>query len=228
MDNSQQTKPDASPYSGASLISDFFFYSIGRHGVRVFGVPSEYLVMAAIATFLFGIPVAVLVGVFPFWEYVGNFGPIRFLHSWIAPGIDQIGYQFRADSLQRFPLKRFMVAAACMIELTLLFSFATLFSRRVRKHALLVWECYDRETLLKYLFATGAIFLILWYFLFVDWRPLAFLLTRGLHTRGPGWLFCGIAGFPIVAFLFGHIAAIVAMGAWHTLSRKLSGIRNGQ
>jgi len=224
MNDSQQNKPDGSAYSGLGLLFDFFFYSIGRHGVRIFGVPSEYLAMIGIATFLFGIPIAVFVGVIPFWEYVGDFGPIRFLHSWIAPAIDHIDYQFRADGLQRFPVKRFVVASACMVELILLFTFATLFSQRVRKHALLVWECYKRETLLQCLFATGAIFLILWYFLFVDWRPLAFLLDRGVHTRVAGWFFFAMAVLPLFAFLFGHIAAIVALGVSHTLSRKLKGV----
>jgi hypothetical protein len=196
------------------------FYTPGRRGVRIYGLPPQQLVIATVTSMLFGIPLAFMVAMMPFWDTVGDFTPLKKLNSYVAPAIEGLTYEYRAMAVPRFPLKRFLIASMSTIELIFLTNFITLFARRVRKHALLVWTCYDRTKVLQYFAISAFIFLGLWYVLFFDWQLLALLFSAS--SRAAGRLIpCLVVPMPIVAAIFGHMAMIVGLGTWRTVSRKL-------
>ena len=221
INNSQQQKRSDSPtvidltFSAFGALVD----SPGRHGVRIFGLPRERLIMAVVASFLFAFPCAIIVAMLPFWDQVGDFVLLKLLNSYVAPAVDGLSYEYRAGGLPRFPAKRFLIASASMVELVFLSNFAALFTRGVRRHALLVWTCYDRTKIFLYFGISGLVFGSLWYVLFFDWRILALLNSGG---RGAGRvMFYSVMAMPIVAFVFGHMATIVGLGGWRTASREL-------
>jgi hypothetical protein len=195
------------------------FYTPGRRGVRIYGLAPEQVVIATVCSMLFGIPLAFIVAMMPFWDTVGDFAPLKKLNSYIAPAIEGLTYEYRAMALSHLPLKRFLIASMSMIELIIVTNFMTLFARRVRKHALLVWMCYDRTKVLQYFGISAFIFLGLWYVLFFDWQLLALLFyAGGRATRLVPYL---VVPMPIVAAIFGHMAMIVGLGTWRTVSQKL-------
>jgi hypothetical protein len=221
MDNSQKENPGGSSnvfvntaFSAFNALVD----SPGRRNVRIFGLPREQLIMATVAALILGIPTAVFVAMVPFWDRVGDFWLLKHLNSYVAPAIDGLTYQYRSEVLPRFPLKRFLVPPISMVELIFLSTFAALFSRGVRRHALLVWMCYDRGKVLQYFGISCLIFCGLWYVLFFDWRLLAFLFRGG---RSSTLVFYLVMLMPVVTLVFGHMAAIVGLGGWRTVSRKL-------
>src|ERR1700730_1319562 len=124
--------------------------SPGRHSVHIFGLPREQLIIATVATILFGIPVAIVLAIAPFWDRVGDFAFLMRLNSYVAPAIDGLTYEFRTEALPRFPLKRFLIASTSMVELIFLSNFVALFAHAVRRHALLVWTCHDRAKIFQY------------------------------------------------------------------------------
>lgn len=200
---------------------DAIIYSSGRRGVRIFGVPPNQVVMAAVALVLLGIPFAFIVAMMPFWDRVGDFTLLRQLNSYVAPALDSLAYEYRPQDMPRLPLKRFLIASTSMVELIFLSNFIALFARGVRKHALLVWICYDRTKIFKYFGICCLVFFGLWYVLFFDWRFLAFLHS-GSSQRGAGRFdLLVIVTMPIVTVLFGHMAAIVGLGMWRTATQKL-------
>jgi hypothetical protein len=225
MDNSQKEKSGGTSNAFVDISFSTFNALVdtpGRRGVRIFGLPREQLIMAAVAGLILGIPAAIFVAMVPFWDYVGDFWPLKQLNSYVAPAIEELTYQHRSEALPRFPLKRFLIASISMVELIFLSSFAALFWRGVRRHALLVWICYDRGKVLQYFGISGLIFCGLWYVLFFDWRLLAFLFSSG---RSSTLVYYLALSMPFVTLVFGHMATIVGLGAWRTASRKLRQFR---
>jgi len=102
----------------------------------------------------------------PFWDRVADFALLKNVNHSIAPAIDGLAYDYRSIALPRFPLKRFLIASTAMVELIFLVNFVALFARKVRKHALFVWTCFDRTKIFQYFGASGLIFFGLWYVLF--------------------------------------------------------------
>ncbi len=84
----------------------------------------------------------------PVWDRVGNFTVVHRLMSYAAPAINDLTSGYGAQGAPQLPLKRFLIASTSMIELTFWSCIAALFVRGVRRHALLVWTCYDRMTIL--------------------------------------------------------------------------------
>jgi hypothetical protein len=192
-----------------------------HQSIRIFGLPPEQFVLAMYALVLLGIPLSVIVAMAPFWDRVGDFTLVKQFNSFVAPAIDNLPYEYRYGGLPRFPLKRFLIASASMVELILLINFVALFARSVRRHALLVWMRYDRTKLLQYFGITCLLFCSLWYILFYDWKILAFAHSITCHSlRGCSDLIFVMA-MPIVAVVFGHIAAIISVGAWQAASRRI-------
>ncbi len=189
----------------------------GRHGVRIFGLPPNQMAMACTAAMLFAFPSAVIVGMVPLWDRIGDLALVQQLNGYVAPAIDSLTYDDRASALPGFPLKRFLVASSSLIELIFLSNFIALFARGVRKHALLVWTCYDRRKIFRYLCISGLLFGGLWFVFFVDWRFFAFVNFGGRGTQLDAYL---IMAMPFVAVVFGHMAAIVGLGVWRTVSRS--------
>src|SRR5262245_8107151 len=225
MDNSQKENSGGTSNAFVNLSFSTFNALVdtpGRRGVRIFGLPREQLIKATVAALILGIPTAIFVAMVPFWDHVGDFWPLKQLNSYVAPAIDGLTYQYRSEALPRFPLKRFLIASISMVELIFLSSFAALFSRGVRRHALLVWTCYDRGKVLQYFGISCLIFCGLWYVLFFDWRLLAFLFRGG---RSSTLVYYLVLSMPFVALVFGHMAAIVGLGGWRTASRKLRQVR---
>jgi hypothetical protein len=224
MDNYQKEKP-SSPSAAVvdSIFSAFraLVDSPGRHGVRIFGLPREQLIMAAVASVLFAFPLAIIIGMMPLWDRVGEFTLLKQLNSYVAPAVDHLAYEYRAEGLPRFPSKRFLTASASMVELIFLSNFFALFTRGVRRHALLVWTCYDRTKIFQYFGISGLIFCSAWYVLFFDWTILAFLD----HRAASRVVFYFVMAMPFVAFVFGHMAAIVGLGGGRTILRKLRRLR---
>jgi hypothetical protein len=77
MDNSQKEKSGGTSSAFVDISFSTFnalVDSPGRRGVRIFGLPREQLIMAAVAGLILGIPAAIFVAMVPFWDYVGIFG----------------------------------------------------------------------------------------------------------------------------------------------------------
>jgi hypothetical protein len=195
----------------------------GRRGTRIFGLPREQLIMATISTILLGFPLAFFVAMIPTWEWIGEIAPVRYLNSYVAPPIDALSYDYRAWAMPRFPVKRFLIASISMVQLIFLSNFIALFARRVRRHALRVWACYDRSKVLLYFSISGLAFCGLWYVLFYDWTIAGFLNSVHHGSRyGGGRLFLYlVVAMPFAAAVFGHMAVIVGLGGWRTASRRL-------
>jgi hypothetical protein len=218
MDNSQKGMP-GNPSAAVVGATVSAFHALvearGRRGVRIFGLPPDQTVMATTASMLLGIPLAAIVAMAQFWDRVGDFALLAKLNSYVAPIIDGLAYAYRPESFPRLPLKRFLIACASMVELIFLFNIVALFARGVRRHALLVWMCYDRTKIFQYFGISCLIFFGLWYVLFFSWK----LWT--LLDRRAGLVLYAVVGMPLVAVVFGHMTAIVGLGAWRTASRKL-------
>jgi hypothetical protein len=226
MNNSQKEKYGGTSNVFVNTTSSVFnalVDSPGRRGIHIFGLPREQLIMATVAALILGIPLSIIVAMAPFWDRVGDFWPLKQLNAYVAPAIDSLSYQYRSEALPRFPLKRFLVASISMIELIFLSNLAALFARGVRRHALLVWTYYDRRKIFQYFGISCLIFCGLWYVLFFDWKVLAFLLSTGGQSVKLVLYF--VMSMPIVTLVFGHMAAIVGLGAWRTASRKLRRFR---
>lgn len=192
----------------------------GRHGIRIFAVSGNTLAMFAVGGIIVGIPMALFVALLPFWDHVGEFELIRTLNAYVAPGIESIP----DVPLPEFPVKRYLIASTTMIELLFLGNFIALFALRPRRHALLVWTYYDRAKIFQYFGISALLFFCSWYVLFYDWETLAYLNTWGrpsMRAPGPRLVILMAVSLPIVAFVFGHLASIVGLGAWRTASKKL-------
>jgi hypothetical protein len=190
--------------------------SVGRRGVRVYGLPSQQQA-AVIGILMFvAMPLFMLLSMMPFWERLGEVWWVVKIDSYIAPTVGSLDFKYRAEAFPQFPLKRFMVAATSMVVLLFLGNFLSMFFRGVRKHALLVWLCFDRQKILFFLFVSGLMFAGIWYVLFYDWRILDFLS----YTRG-GQRITAYAVFaiPIVTLVFGHLTAIVVLGVCRSATK---------
>ena len=169
--------------------------------------------MASISTVLFIIPVLVFVALLPFWDQIGGFAPLQWLNSIVAPSLET-GYEMQNDPRS----KRFLISSLTLVELLLLSKFVALCVRGVRRHALLVWIGYDRTKLLRYFAISAVVFLGLWYVLFFDWRLFAMMHGDRLGRR---LIFFSAMALPFATFIFGHLAAIVALGVRRTISQQL-------
>ncbi len=172
------------------------------------------MIMSAVGGAIVGIPLAFFVALLPIWDYVGEFVLIKKLNTLVAPGIEGIPYKELPD----FPLKRVLIAMTSMVELLFLGNVFALFVRKIRRHALLVWICYDRKKLLHYFSISGLIFGAAWYILFINWNVLAFMMS----LQGGGGVPYLAVLLPMMAFVFGHLATIVGLGLYRDASRKLS------
>jgi hypothetical protein len=190
----------------------------GRRGVRIFGLPREQLIMAVMAVVLFGVPLMIVVSLPPFWDHVGEFAIIKEFNSHVAPAVEGLSYSYRVG---RFPVKRSLITSVPIVELIFLSNFAALLARGVRKHALLVWICYDREKLLQYFAISCVAFVSLWYALFFDWQ----LLAAVSGGRGIRLIFYSAMSMPFVTLVFGHLTTIVALGACRSVSQALRKLR---
>ncbi|MDQ2081948.1 hypothetical protein RA307_17310 [Xanthobacteraceae bacterium Astr-EGSB] len=151
-----------------------------------------------------GVPIAIMLAWMPFWEHVGDMRPLKQLNTIIAPELTS------ASSPRE---RRFIVGLASMVEMLLFANFLSLLSRRVRRHALMVWACFDRGKIILYLAASGIAFGALWYVIFCDWRPLAFVFSHGGAGTRAGSLFLYVAvSVPLVTVLFGQLMKIVILG----------------
>lgn len=222
MDSRHKEKQD-SPSSGVAHAAMSTFGALvdspGRRGVRIFGLPRNQLIMAVVAFPLLGMPLAFMVAMAPFWDWVGDLALVAQLNSYVAPAMHELTNEYRSGEAPQFPVKRFLIASTSLVELILLSTFVALFARGVRRHALLVWTCYDRTKLFRYFGISCLAFFSLWYVLFFNWGILAFLF-QGAREGIRLFLYVVIA-MPFVTFVFGHMAAIIGMGAWRTASRKL-------
>lgn len=208
------------PANVTSDIGAALFYSTGRRNIRIFGLPPEHLVYATALSFLFTVPTTLFVGMLPLWERVGEWRPIKEWLSLIAPALDDVSFESRGQTLPRFPIKRFLVAVAILLQLVLFANLLSAFSRRIRKHALLVWRCYDRARLLRYFAISGVVFVALWFVLFFDWNFLG-LLASAPRVSGRFGFYVALA-LPFVTFVFGHFLTIVVLGLGRDVSRAIT------
>jgi hypothetical protein len=194
----------------------------GRRGVRIFGLPRERLIMVAVAVALFGVPQMIIVAMAPVWDRVGEFAILKQFNSYAVPAVEGLTYNYRAPGAPQFPVKRSLIASVSIVELIFLSNFVALFARGVRKHALLVWMCYDREKLLQYFAISCVAFFGLWYALLFDWQLLA-AVSSG--RRGIRLIFYFAMSMPFVTLVFGHLTTVVALGACRSVSQTLRRLR---
>ena len=193
----------------------------GRRGVRIFGFSDHNFGLLVLASIFIGIPLCVFIAMIPFWERVGEFPLIRELNSYGAPAVDGVSSDYRYPGTPRFPTKRFLIASTSIVELIFLANFIALLTRRARRHALLVWTCYDRAKLMQYFAVSSLLFFVAWFLLFSDWTVVKFVSST--HNRGAGRIMAGlIMTMPTIAFVFGHLASIIVLGSYRTLVRKFS------
>jgi len=217
MDNPRRktsSNPSAPYVNAAFTVFHALADSSGRRGVHIFGLSREQIIMASISTVLFIVPVLIFVTLLPLWDWIGGLAPLQWLNSIVAPALET-AYEMENDKLS----KRFLICSLSLVQLLLLSKFIALCVRGVRRHALLVWICYDRTKLLRYFAISAAVFLGLWGFLFFDWTVFAILHDSG--RAGRRFIFFSGVALPFATFIFGHLAAIVALGAWRTISQKL-------
>ena len=217
------TLPFAAVWEWSFQLFRIVVYHRGRRGVRVFGGTPEQTAMFLVASILLGFPLSIIVSVLPIWDYVDDFAPIKAINAYVAPGLPTLGYERLGTGGPLVPLERFPVAMMIIVELIFLINFVALFRQRVRKHALLVWLCYERTRLFLYVGLSGLLFCGLWFVFFYDWNIARYLLSSSkdpYDIRGRLLFHCGLA-LPIAAFLFGHTLAIVVLGIWRSVSRYL-------
>lgn len=220
MDNPNQPKPippsiTAAEWEAVHAITD----SVGRRGVRIYGLSREQLGAAVFTIIFVGIPFFAFLSMIPAWDHVGELWWVSRVNTYIAPAINSLDISYRAEGLPRFPLKRFIVAAEMITALLFCINFASLFFRKIRKHALLVWMCFDRRKILIFLVVSGLIFIIEWYILFCDWSILHLLALSG--RQGSKIMMSAVLSIPSVTLLFGHLAAITTLGVSHSALRGL-------
>jgi hypothetical protein len=192
--------------------------TVGRHGVRLYGLPRQQQLLVWFALILIGLPSFTLLAMMPIWERVGDVWWIAKLNQYVAPAIGTVTSEYRLPGAPHFPLRRFLVAATTFIELLLLVNFASMFLRKVRKHALLVWLCFDRQKLFLFLAISGSVFAGLWYAFFFNWQILDFLSS----TRpGQRVITYSLLTMPSVALVFSHLVAIVVLGLGRTTSKTM-------
>jgi hypothetical protein len=226
-DNSQ--KKDSTP-PGALEVAfstfDALVDSRGRHNVKIFGFPREQMMMAVALIICIGIPIAVFVTILPFWDHVGEWAFIRRINTYVAPATDSLPDRYHPESAPRFPAKRFLIASISMVEIVLLSNLVALCFRGVRRHTLLVWMCYDRQKIFQYFVISAVAFCGLWYILFFDWSFLAFLDASSRRALGRLTLY-GVTALPFTAIVFGHMTAIIGLGASRDAWRKLRRLGTG-
>jgi hypothetical protein len=112
MDHPNQSKLNPRPITTAQweavhAITD----SVGRRGVRIYGLPREQLAAVVVAIIFVGIPFFVFLSMISAWDYIGGLWWVSRINEYIAPAINSLDIRYRADGLPRFPVKRFVVAA---------------------------------------------------------------------------------------------------------------------
>ena len=193
--------------------------AIGRRGVRIYDVPPQELAVVPGVLFFVGLPAFFLLSMFPVWDYLGRFVWLTHVNELIAPAIAPLDAAYRPISAPHFPEKRFFVATEATTALLLIVSLASALSRKVRKHALLVWICFDRKQLLRLTFVSGLVFGAEWYIIFCDWS--FFQLLALLGRRIVSIIMFVAISLPLVTLLFGHLAVIVTLGAYRSAVERL-------
>lgn len=192
--------------------------------MRIYAMPSEQIGMFVYCLIFIGFPTALFLSLMPIWESFGRLPLISTLLGYIAPAVARLDFTYRSDSLRNFPLKRFFVAAIFIVALLLLSNFLILLSRRMRRRALMVWLCFDRERLLLFTAVSGLVFVGTWWLLFFDWTVMDDL--AGSHTRGGARLIVyTVAAAPFAALVFGHQLTIVAAGVARDMQEKWRHLR---
>src|ERR1041385_8314554 len=186
----------------------------GRRNVRIFGLSREEMVVAAVLVIFPGIPLAVFVATFPFWDDVAAWAVTRWLVAHLAPAIANLSDP--TEHVFGAPMQRIVVALACMVVMVLLSCFVALASRGVRRQALLVWLCFPRETILQYLYISAIGFCANWFLVFGNFTFLASLSVLAPPV---------VIGLPLMAIIFGHIAAVVALGTGRDAAKRLRRLR---
>ena len=213
-------KPEqASASSRGSLLvvgMDAVAETVGRHGVRLYGLSRPQLAMVWVGLIFTGIPAFALLAALPIWERVGDVWWIAKLNHYIAPAIGTVTSDYRPPGAPHYPERRVLIAATSIIELLLLANFASMFFRKVRKHALLVWLCFDRQKLFLFLAISGSAFAVIWYAFFYDWQALEFLSP---NRSGQRLISFAVMTMPSVALVFGHLLAIVTLGLARSASK---------
>ena len=108
----------------------------GRRNVRIFGLSRDEMVVAAVLVIFPGLPLAIFVATFAFWDDVAAWAVTRWLVAHLAPAIADLSDPMAP--LFGAPTKRVLVALACMEMMVLPSCFAALASRGVRRQALRV------------------------------------------------------------------------------------------
>lgn len=220
----KKREPETGPSPPSRSRVDLIFRSFesvaaaGRHGIALYGITREQLIIAIMVVIIVGIPFGIILAVLPFWDRFGELSFIKQLNSYICPAIDALSFDFKPDGMPRLHLKRFLIGIETIIGFIFLTNFISLLSPAARKHSLLVWICYDRHKLLMCLAVSGLIFFGLWFFFFYDWTLLS-LVSKG-RKSGAGIIMYAIAALPIVALFFGHLLSIVVLGVSRAAYRR--------
>ncbi len=186
--------------------------------MRLFGLPENQVAIGTVVLCLIGIPFVVIMAMLPVWDNIGLWSWVRWIGSWMTPAIDRTSFDYRPDFAPGLHVKRYLVGSSTIVELIFLANLGTLLSRPTRKHAGLVWLCYDRKKLLLNFGSSALMMAGLWYILFVNWSFIEFMAG----DRKAGSLFAYIVFLPpIIAFLLGHLTKIVAFGVWRDTRRLI-------
>jgi hypothetical protein len=121
MDNSAASSSPTSGRGARHWFADFNLAALnspGRHGVRIFGLSGNPLAIAAASSIVFGTPLAIVLGMMPFWDNVGDFFIIKYLTYHIAPAIDGLTDEYRVAAAPRFHPKRFLTAYLSISRVT--------------------------------------------------------------------------------------------------------------
>lgn len=205
---------------GSLLVAgmDAIAETVGRHGVRLYGLSRQQLAMVWVGLIFPGIPAFALLAALPIWERVGDVWWIARLNEYVAPAIGTVTSDYRPSGAPHYPMRRVLIAATSIIELLLLANFSSMFFRKVRKHALLVWLCFDRQKLFLFLAISGSAFAAIWYAFFYDWQILEFL---GPDRSGQRLITFAVMTMPSLALVFGHLLAIVSLGLGRSASKTM-------
>jgi hypothetical protein len=199
---------------------DSTFDSSGRNGVRIFRASRLHLLIASVSGILVGLPFAFMISLLVPWELIGEFDAIKKVYEVVAPGIWRLSDEYRPRSMPNLPLKRFLVGCSSLLGLLVILKFAILFTRQMRRNALLVCLSYGRLRILRFLAASGAIFVATWCMLFADLK----YITYVYKYAAIGFLSIILTIMSIALFaaiLFGRTLAIAAVALMRCLEVKM-------
>ena len=185
----------------------------GRRNISLLGFPQEAFFGSAAVFMYVGMPILLVLAMLPFWENVAEISWVKFLDYYLSPGNYALPSHYQARGTV-FPFKGFVVGTATMTIALFLCNFLLLISRKGRRNALMVWQCYNRTKLIEYLLTSTGVFFGLWYILYFDWRVLALFTVGGKGGKVQAWFFMAM---PAATFIFGRLTAIVTAGFLRTI-----------